>query len=423
MRRISQLETALQSFYLQPRLIFFSCCALACALPLAARAADYGLVVGIDEYLDDGPPKSSSPDLFACARDAESLAGLLGEMGLAQANIRVLTDAAATKQAMLGGLAWLAASCDSQSTVYFYYSGHGSTGLTDADGDEPDGYDEGLVPTDVINPADYFDAYVNDPQLKARVDATMLYDDELQQALRSIAGRAGRVVVILDTCHSAGAVKGLAGSRVGIKQYDMAIGIDPTGGRPSLAATDSRAGTPALRPPPAPAGGPGSGGAPGPISGPLPGYGQQPPGQPGPPEPSSLDTQGIGDQLFYEGQSSLANMTVLAACEPTQFSQADPELGHGSFTFALLNAVYNDAARADLDGDGRLSWYEVGSYAHFWVSQRSQEKAAAAGDEALLQFPVLYNPEAAQAVFIDAPTVGEGRELIEPVALPAELME
>jgi len=119
----------------------------------------------------------------------------------------------------------------------------------------------------------------------------------------------------------------------------------------------------------------------------------------------------------------LYNMTVLAASEPTQFSQADPELGHGSFTFALLNAVYNDAARADLNGDGRLNWYEIGSYAHFWVSQRSQQQAAESGDEALLQFPVLYNPEAAQAVFVDAPTVGEGRELIEPVPLPKELME
>ena len=381
------------------------------ALPAAGWAADCALVVGIDEYRDDGPPKAASPDLFACASDARAFATLLKEMGLEPSNVRLLTDDAATRQAIRDGLAWLATASDSGSTAYFYYSGHGSTGLTDTDGDEPDGFDEGLVPTDVINPADYFEDYINDPQIKARVDGTQLYDDELEEALRKIGGRAAQVVVVLDSCHSAGATKGFAGQqRPGLKLYHAALGIDPTakpwgGGNPS-------------RPP---------AGGPGPSSGPLPGIvpGANPPaaGQAAAAGGASLQTQGVGDKLFYEGATALPNLVVLAASEPTQYSQADPELGHGSFTFALLNAVYNDVPRADIDADGRLSWYELGTYAHFWVSQRSQQQARESQDESMLQFPVLYNAEQAQRLFVAPQTLGQGRELLEPIALPKELME
>jgi uncharacterized caspase-like protein len=385
---------------------------LAAALAIPAWGADCALVVGIDEYQDDGPPKCVSPDLFACVSDAKSMAQLFKEMGLADNNVRLLADGAAQKQAIVDGLKWLAATAGPGDSAYFYYSGHGSTGLTDTDGDEPDGGDEGLVPADVVTPNDYYEEYINDPQVKARVDATQLYDDELDDLLSAIAARAGHVVVILDSCHSAGATKGLAGGKSWPKEYFTALGIDPQ-------AKPYHPGRP--RPPqPGAGGGPGSGPA-GPGGGLLPGSGPSTAGSPAQ-GPSTLQSGGIGDSLFYEGQSALPNLIVLAGCEPTQFSQADPELGHGSFSFALLDAVYNNPRQADLDADGRLSWLELGRYAHFWVSQRSQQEAAQAGDDSMLQFPVVYNEAAAQALFIDAPTVGSGRELLEPVQLPQELL-
>jgi uncharacterized caspase-like protein len=310
----------------------------------------------------------------------------------------LLADAQATRQAIVDGLTWLAVSCDATSTAYFFYSGHGCTGIDDLDGDEPDGFDEGLVPADTINPDNYFDKYLSDNAVKLRVDASLLTDDDLQTLLAAVAQECANLIVILDSCHSAGATKDLGNPPLGVKAYHTALGIDPT----------LRPRPPQHRPPS------------GPATGPLTDYGQTSSGSPGT-DATSADSYGIGDQLFYEGQSTLDNVVVLAASEPTQYSQADPDLGHGTYTFALLDAIYNRAVEADLDGDGRLSWFEAATYAHFWVSAESESSAAMLNDEAELQYPVIYNAERAATIFVDAPTVGTGRQLLKPIPLPFDL--
>ena len=61
-------------------------------------------------------------------------------------DVRVVTGRAATKAGLEEAFGWVASrATDSADVVVIYYSGHGSH-APDADGDEPDGRDEGLVP-------------------------------------------------------------------------------------------------------------------------------------------------------------------------------------------------------------------------------------------------------------------------------------
>lgn len=168
-----------------------------------AKRRRVGLFVGVREYEDD-----KIDPLAVCHRDARSMCAVMGRLGRLDETI-LLVDQQATlaniRNAMCERLPALTRPGD---TVIIYWSGHGGR-CADDNGDEPDEYDEYLVPYD---------------GRWGRLDTirkTMLLDDLFFRWIQGMDGR--KVVLILDTCHSGGQAKGI-GSGKGLRQPEQPAG-------------------------------------------------------------------------------------------------------------------------------------------------------------------------------------------------------
>ncbi len=138
--------------------------------------AKRAVVVGVNRYRMPGA------DLRGCVSDIDDVTKLLtSSFGFAAGDIVRLADDAATKKAIETALRNLVRSGRRGDVLLFHYSGHGSN-VPDDDGDEADGRDEILCPTDL----DW-----KDP----------LRDDWLRKTLDTL--REGvSLTVITDCCHS-----------------------------------------------------------------------------------------------------------------------------------------------------------------------------------------------------------------------------
>jgi uncharacterized caspase-like protein len=138
--------------------------------------AKRAVLVGVNRYRMPGA------DLRGCVSDVENMAQLLTtSFGFAASDIVRLTDFAATKKAIESAVRTLVRSGRRGDVLLFTFSGHGSN-VPDDDGDEADGRDEILCPTNL----DW-----KDP----------LRDDWLRTTFDSV--REGvNLTVITDCCHS-----------------------------------------------------------------------------------------------------------------------------------------------------------------------------------------------------------------------------
>jgi len=128
------------------------------------------LCVGVDTYRDN--------PLLGCVRDANTWATVLGQL---QFDVKMLVNAAATRQGVLDALRSLIESAQPGDMLVFQYSGHG-TQVEDLNGDETDRYDEALVPVDYHTGA-------------------LLLDDDLADVYRTLPN--GVVLTLfMDCCHS-----------------------------------------------------------------------------------------------------------------------------------------------------------------------------------------------------------------------------
>lgn len=144
----------------------------------------YVLAVGISEY--PGPLK-----LNYAAKDAQTLAKTWQAAGKGlyrKVEVKVLTDKGATRRAILQGLTWLRKQMTQRDVGVLSFAGHGDK---DHDGKFY------LLPVDV-DPDDLL--------------STAVPGDLVQSALATMPGR---VIVLLDACHS-GAVGGGRRSRAGL---------------------------------------------------------------------------------------------------------------------------------------------------------------------------------------------------------------
>jgi hypothetical protein len=134
------------------------------------------LLIGINRYLVPGA------DLRGCVNDVRNLAAVLtGLYGFRKSDVRVMTDAEATKRAMQAGIRELIRGGRKGDVLVLHYSGHGSN-VPDKSGDEADQRDEILCPHDL----DW-----KDP----------LTDDWLRSTFDGL--RPGvNLTVIMDCCHS-----------------------------------------------------------------------------------------------------------------------------------------------------------------------------------------------------------------------------
>lgn len=140
-------------------------------------------LVGINDY---APIGSGGPDLRGCVNDVRDMVHTLNALGIVPArpaNMRIATDARATKNCILDGFKWLVHGAKKGDVLIFYYSGHGSQVL-DMDGgrEEPDGKDETICPHDFAT-------------------AGMIKDDDFRKLMTGLQSGVN-LDVIFDSCHS-----------------------------------------------------------------------------------------------------------------------------------------------------------------------------------------------------------------------------
>lgn len=114
-------------------------------------------------------------------------------------NIRKLVNQQATKAAIVDAFGKLAAQSKRGDVVYVHFSGHGQQ-MKDVHNDEKDGLDECWIP---------YDAY----RMLCGKDRgeKHLTDDEVNRylnAIRDKVGDTGKMLVVIDACHSGGATRG-----------------------------------------------------------------------------------------------------------------------------------------------------------------------------------------------------------------------
>ena len=130
--------------------------------------------VGINDYPYDGS------DLNGCVNDARAWAEvLMSHYDFPRTDVKLITDAEATKAHMIAGIKDLLTGTKSGDVLVFTNSSHG-TYIADTSGDEPS-YDEAMCPYDVAD--------------------AVLVDDELRELFAELP-QGVRLTVISDSCFS-----------------------------------------------------------------------------------------------------------------------------------------------------------------------------------------------------------------------------
>ncbi|MDN5794980.1 MAG: caspase family protein [Intrasporangium sp.] len=167
------------------------------------------LLVGIDAY------PQPVPALAGCVNDiTEMETTLRGRVPPDALDLRVLTDAAATRSAVIEAIQQHLGSAGPDDVALFCFSGHGSQQEAPAEAWplEPDRRNETIVLFDSRTPG-----------------AWDLADKELAAILRPVASRALHVLVVLDCCHSGDGTRDLS--------PNARIRLAPTDARPRPWAT------------------------------------------------------------------------------------------------------------------------------------------------------------------------------------------
>ena len=160
------------------------------ALPAQTRRA---LVIGIGQQEDKAWGKING-DL-----DVPYVEEILRNAKYKTKNIKKLINQQATKASIVNALKSLVAQSKRGDIVYVHFSGHGQQ-MKDVHNDEKDGLDECWIP---------YDAY-RKPCDKDRGEKH-LTDDEVNyylNAIRDKVGDTGKILVVIDACHSGGATRG-----------------------------------------------------------------------------------------------------------------------------------------------------------------------------------------------------------------------
>lgn len=149
------------------------------------------LVIGIGEQVDKSWAKINGD------KDVPLVQQMLRNAGYK--DVRALVNKQATKAGIVSAFKKLSSQCEAGDVVYIQFSGHGQL-VTDVNGDEDDGWDEAWIP---------YDAYLkygkNDRGEKH------LIDDEINILLTSIRnkiGDKGKMLVVVDACHSGDSSRG-----------------------------------------------------------------------------------------------------------------------------------------------------------------------------------------------------------------------
>jgi metacaspase-1 len=134
--------------------------------------AKRAVLIGVNRYRVPGA------DLRGCANDVKNMqATLIGHFGFAKGDITTILDYAATKTAIEAAIAKLVRGGKRGDVLLVHYSGHGSN-VPDDNGDEAEGRDEILCPTDLDWKKPLRDDWLRDTidGLRAGVSLTVIAD-------------------------------------------------------------------------------------------------------------------------------------------------------------------------------------------------------------------------------------------------------
>ena len=149
------------------------------------------LVIGLGEQQDKAWNKINGD------KDVPFVQAMLKNAGFK--SVTTLVNRQATKVGIVGAFKRMTASCKYGDVVYIHYSGHGQQ-MTDVHNDERDGLDECWIPYDACRKANA--SYHGEKHLT---------DDELNvylNAIRNKIGAKGKLLVVIDACHSGDSTRG-----------------------------------------------------------------------------------------------------------------------------------------------------------------------------------------------------------------------
>lgn len=169
-------------------------------VPLQAQTRR-ALVIGLGEQEDKSWAKINGD------KDVPYVKEMLMKSGYT--DIVTLVNREATKAGIVSAFTTLAAQCKSGDKIYIHFSGHGQL-VTDVDGDEKDdAWDEAWIP---------YDAYLKYGE-KDKGEKHLI-DDEINKFLTEIKhkiGNDGKILVVVDACHSGDSTRNLKGTIRGVK--------------------------------------------------------------------------------------------------------------------------------------------------------------------------------------------------------------
>lgn len=149
------------------------------------------LVIGLGEQQDKAWKKINGD------KDVPFVQAMLKNAGFK--SVTTLVNRQATKVGIVRAFKRMTASCKHGDVVYIHYSGHGQQ-MTDVHNDERDGLDECWIPYDAYRKAS-----------KTYHGEKHLTDDELNvylNAIRHKIGEKGKLLVVIDACHSGDGTRG-----------------------------------------------------------------------------------------------------------------------------------------------------------------------------------------------------------------------
>ena len=149
------------------------------------------LVIGLGEQQDKAWNKINGD------KDVPLVQGMLKNAGFKL--VTTLVNRQATKTGIIGAFRKMTAFCKQGDVVYIHYSGHGQQ-MTNVHNDEKDGLDECWIPYDAYRKASA--TYHGEKHLT---------DDELNvylNAIRHKIGAKGKLLVVIDACHSGDGTRG-----------------------------------------------------------------------------------------------------------------------------------------------------------------------------------------------------------------------
>lgn len=156
------------------------------------------LLIGVNDY----QYQNEIGKLRGCVNDTKIMASVLKRrFGFAKEDITLLWNEKATRDSIIKELKLILENCESNDTIVFYFSGHGTRRIA-IEANKPDNLDETIMPHDTRSDYDLHQD---------------IRDSELRNWMALLMEKTADVHIFFDCCHSGSIVRGDGESRNGRK--------------------------------------------------------------------------------------------------------------------------------------------------------------------------------------------------------------